>query len=133
MAFQLERIARNADHRGQHDQQQAEAVDADVVAGAERGDPLRLFDELVVLGVVEVEDQRQRDQEADERGDIGPELDGARVRRRNEQQHQEADQWREQDDREDVVHSAANHLITLRGGLPLRLFPVRWSVYPMRL
>ena len=76
------------DHGGEHHQQQSEAVDAEVVGGAQGGNPLRLFFELVVLGVVEIEYQGQGNQEAEERNPIGPQLDGARVRRRKEQQHQ---------------------------------------------
>ena len=78
----------HADDGGQHHQQQAQPVDADVVGGAQRGNPLRPFFELVVLRVVEVEYQRQGNQEADERDGVGPQFDGARVRGRKEQQHQ---------------------------------------------
>ena len=64
MAFQLERMERKPSSGGEHHQQQAEPVDADVVGGAEGGNPGGLLDELKVLGAVELEDQRERDQEA---------------------------------------------------------------------
>ena len=88
MAFQLERIAMKPISGGQHHQQQADAVDAEVVAGAEGGNPRRLLDELEVLAGVELECERKRDQKSDQGRDIGPQLDGARIRRGNEQQHQ---------------------------------------------
>jgi hypothetical protein len=39
MAFQLERMAMKPMQRGEHHQQQAEAVDAEVVGGADGGNP----------------------------------------------------------------------------------------------
>jgi hypothetical protein len=93
-----------ADERGEHHQQQSEPVDAEVIGGAQGGNPGGLLDELKVLRAVEIEDQREGNQEAHERGRVGPQLDGARIRRGNEQQQQEADQGRKQDNGEDVVH-----------------------------
>ena len=46
MAFQEERIARKPDQRGEHDQQQADAVDADEILRAEAGDPVGALHEL---------------------------------------------------------------------------------------
>jgi hypothetical protein len=63
-----------------------EAVDADVVGSADGGNPGACLDELKVLGAVEIEDQRQRNQEAEERGDVGPPFHRARIRRRNGEQ-----------------------------------------------
>ena len=78
-----------------------------MVGGADGGNPRGLLHELKVLGVVEIEDQRQGNQEAHEGRDVGPQFDGARIRRGNEQQHQKANQRREQDDREDRFRAAA--------------------------
>ena len=80
-----------ADERRHHDEKHAETIDSDVVGRAQGRNPLRLFHELEVLGGVEVGGQRNGNQEAGEESDIGPQLDSARVRRRNEQQHQHAD------------------------------------------
>ena len=93
-------------HRGEHDQQESEPVDAQVVGSADAGNPGGLFLEGPGARAIELEDQRQGYQESDKRCDIGPELDQARVRCRQEHQHQEAGQWREKDDRENVVHRA---------------------------
>ena len=67
MAFQLDRIGEEADHGGEHHQQEAEPVDAEVVGGADAGNPGGLLLECQVLGAVELEDQRQGDQKSDER------------------------------------------------------------------
>ena len=48
-----------AHQRGEHDQQEADAVEADVVIGAQRGNPLRALFELI-SGVVQLEAREQR-------------------------------------------------------------------------
>ena len=61
--------------------------------------------------MIELEDQRQGDQESRQRGAIGPEPDQARVRGGQEEQNHKAGQRGEQDDREDVVHRAIGEFI----------------------
>ena len=65
-----------------------EPVDADVVGGAQGGNPRCLFFELVVLSGVELKTRGRETRKPTKATDIGPQLDGARIRRRNEQQHQ---------------------------------------------
>ncbi len=90
--------------RGEHDQQQADAVDADHVLHAEAGDPLGALDHLKPGGVlVEAPDQRQRDQESRQPGKIGPDLDQCLVRGGQQQQHQHARQGGKQDDAQQVL------------------------------
>jgi hypothetical protein len=60
-------------------QQQAVAVDAEIVGGANRGDPVRMLDELEILAAVELEGQPQARQERHERPDIGPQLNRIRL------------------------------------------------------
>jgi hypothetical protein len=91
---------------GEHHQQHADAVDAEVVVDAERGDPFVLLDELKpAVGLVPIERQGNGDEEARQCGEIGPELDGGFVGGGQEQQDQHAGQRREQDDAEQgIVH-----------------------------
>ena len=107
MAFQLDRMARKPDHRGEHDEQQAEPVDADVVRRADARDPGRLFLELPCSWCrIEVKDQREGDQESGQRNEIGAQLDGPLICSRDEKQNKEARQRREEHDRENVIHIA---------------------------
>jgi len=53
-----------AQQRGEHHQQQSQPIDADVIGGAQGGNPRGLLDELKVFRAVELEDQRERNQEA---------------------------------------------------------------------
>ena len=69
----------------------------EMVGRAERRNPRRLLFELIVLRRVEPECQGQGNEEPGEGRQIGAQLDGARIRRRNEQQHQKSHQRREQD------------------------------------
>ena len=64
------------DHRGQHDQQQADAVDADQILRAQAGDPVGALDELKAgYAFVEARNQRQGNQESGEAGQVRPDLD----------------------------------------------------------
>ena len=56
------------DERGEEHEQQADAVDADVIADTEPGNPAAVLHELIVRGAtVEAEVERQREGERDER------------------------------------------------------------------
>ncbi len=89
------------DHRdegGQHDEPHRDAVDAEVVVDVEALDPRVLLDELHLRGAaVEVQDQRQRDQEADDRAEQRGPADEARAAIRAESQHQQAEKDRQPD------------------------------------
>ena len=54
-----------AEQRGEHDEQQRETVDAQVVRSADGGNPIGALDELEVLGVIELKDERQRNQKSE--------------------------------------------------------------------
>jgi hypothetical protein len=76
MAFQRREDGDEADHRGQHDQQQADAVDADQILRAQAGYPVGALDELKAgHAFVEARNQRQRNQETGEAGQVRPDLD----------------------------------------------------------
>jgi hypothetical protein len=68
---------RDRDERGEQDQRQRDAVDAQVVSGMERGDPWHALDELERGGRrVEIEIERDRHPERRERGrERGPAAD----------------------------------------------------------
>jgi hypothetical protein len=86
-----------ADHRGQHDQQQADAVDTDQILRAQAGNPIGALHELKAgHAFVEARNQRQRNQKAGEAGQVRPDLDQFFLARRNEQQDQQSRQRREQ-------------------------------------
>ena len=53
-----------AHHGGEHDEQQAEAVDAEVVGCADAGNPGALLLEGPGLGAIEIKDQGQGNQES---------------------------------------------------------------------
>jgi hypothetical protein len=75
-----------------------------VIGSSDRGNPVHLLDELKVLGLVELADERQRDQEAREGSDVGPELDGALIRRRDQEHYQQAHERCEKNERKHVIH-----------------------------
>ena len=54
------------DHRSQHHQQQSQPVDAEVVAGADAGDPACFLNELKILRSVKFKHEGQRYQEPNE-------------------------------------------------------------------
>ena len=57
-----------------------------MIIRAQGRNPGRFLYELEVFGAIEVEDQRERNHEPEQGRNISPELDRARVRRRDEQQ-----------------------------------------------
>src|SRR5208283_5516200 len=59
-----------AEQGGEHHQEQAEAVDPQMVRCADGGNPRRLLDELEVPGAVEEEDQGEGNREAEDSGAI---------------------------------------------------------------
>ena len=76
MAVQEQRIGDEAHQRGEHDQQQADAVDADVVVRAERGNPVgALFELEAGRARLEARDQRQRNQKPGEADQVRPDAD----------------------------------------------------------
>ncbi len=90
--------------RGEHDQQERNAIDAQHVARADRGDPVvrRALDELeagLEALCPEHRHQRQRDQEAAEREDVRDPADGVLVLLGNKQEQERAHQRREKNDR----------------------------------
>ena len=86
-----------ADHRSQHDQQQADAVDADQILRAQARDPVGALHELKAgHAFVEARNQRQRNKEAGKAGQVSPDLDQFLLARRNEQHDQQSRQRREQ-------------------------------------
>jgi hypothetical protein len=85
-----------AHQRGEHQQQQADAVDANVVVHAERGNPTGALLELEAGDIrAEARDQRQRNQEPGECRQVGPDPHQALALRRNEEQDRQAGQGRE--------------------------------------
>ena len=90
--------AEHGDHAhegGEHHQQQADAVDAEVVVGAERGDPIEALLELKAgKPGLEAEDQRQRNRKPGESCQVGPDADQVLVARK-EQQNQQTAQGRQ--------------------------------------
>ncbi len=100
-----------AEQAGEDHEEQAEAVDAEVIAGADGRDPVGLLDELEVLAAVEGEDQGQANQEPDERSDVGPDLDRPGVRGRDQQQDQEPGKRRPQYDGEYMLHKRGRKLL----------------------
>ncbi len=97
-----------AQQRGQHDQQERNAVDAEDVAGADRGDPVvgRAFDELEAgLEALRPEPrhQRQGNQQAGQRKDVRDPADRVLVLLGNKQEQERAHQRREKNDRENVI------------------------------
>ena len=92
-------------HRRQQNQQDAEAVDAEEVFRPDRGNPRRALDELKIgARRVVPEPERNRDDEPDERGDVGDPPDGVLVALVDEQQHERAHQRLEENQREIVIH-----------------------------
>ena len=86
-----------ADHRGQHDQQQADAVDADQILRAQAGYPVGALHELKAgYAFVEARNQREGNQETGEAGQVRPDLDQALLARGDEQQDQQSRERREQ-------------------------------------
>jgi len=86
-----------AHQRGEQQQQQADAVDADVVAGAKRGDPIGAFHELETGQVApEMRGQGKGDEEAGERHHVSPHTDQVFVMRRQKQQDRQAHDGRPQ-------------------------------------
>jgi len=70
-----------------HHQQQADAIDANVVVGAQRGNPACALLELEPEDIrAEARDQRQRNQEPGEGGQVGPHPHQALAFERNEEQ-----------------------------------------------
>ncbi len=97
-----------AQQRGQHDQQEGNAVDAEDVAGADRRDPVvgRAFHELEAGFEAlrpEPRHQRDRNQQAGQRENICDPADGVFVLFGDKDEQQRADQRREQNDRENVI------------------------------
>ena len=97
-----------AQQRGEHDEQEGDAVDADHIARADGGDPVvgRALDELeagLETLVPEPGHERQRDEKTAEREDVGDPADGVFVVLGDKQEHQRAHQRREEDDGENVV------------------------------
>jgi hypothetical protein len=65
-----------ADYRRQHHQQQADAVDTDQILRSEAGNPIGALHHLVAQSaLVKARHQRQRNQEAGEGDQVGPEFD----------------------------------------------------------
>ena len=87
-----------AQQSGEHNQEQTVAIDAEVVGGAEGRNPVGALEELEVLRTVEMEDQPQAGQEAEEGPDIGPELDGLRFGGGDQEEDRDARQGREKED-----------------------------------
>jgi hypothetical protein len=98
-----------AEQRGEHDQQEGDAVDAEVVASADGRDPVagRALHELEGLTVEALRPehghQRQRDEEAGQGEEVGDPADRGLVLLGDEQEKDGAHQRREEDDGEDVV------------------------------
>src|ERR1700678_16753 len=91
-----------AQQRGQHDEQERNAVDADHVTRANRGNPVvrRTLNKLEAGFEAlhpEPGHQRQRDQKSAKRKNIGNPADGVLVLLRDEQEHKLAHQRREDD------------------------------------
>ena len=92
-----------AQQRGQHDEQEGDAVDAEDVTRADGGNPVvgRALDELeagLEALVPEPGHERQRDQESAEREEVGDPADGVFVLLGDEQKQDRAQQRREKDD-----------------------------------
>src|SRR5581483_1225709 len=97
-----------AEQRGQHDQQEGNAVDAEDVTGTDRGNPIvgRALHELEAgLEALRPEPrhERKRDEEAGESEDVGDPANGILVVLGDEQKQDRAHQRREQDDGENVA------------------------------
>jgi hypothetical protein len=86
-----------ADERSEHHQQQAEPVDAQMVAGSDRGNPGGAFDELKIAPGLVAKYQRQRNQKPGQRGGIRPKLNQPWIGGGEREQHHQSDQRREQD------------------------------------
>ena len=100
---------------GQQHEQRAEAVDAQEVLRAHRGNPGHPLDELIagVLGVVP-EPQRHGDEESGEREDVRDPSDGVAVLFGDEHQHRRADKREEQNYRQKRKAGGIRHGITSR-------------------
>ncbi len=100
-----------AQQRGEHDQQKRNAVNAQVVTRANRGNPVvrRALEKLEVgRGHVETlrpehRHQRQRNQEAAEREEVRNPANRVLVLLRNEQENERAHERREEDDRKYMI------------------------------
>src|SRR5260370_37546572 len=97
--------------RGQHDQQERDAVNAEVVTRANRGDPVvRCALEELEAGLETLRPkhrhQRQRDQEPAEREDVRDPTNRVFVLFRDEQENERAHERREENERQHVtLHS----------------------------
>ncbi len=97
--FPRRKNRQESDHRGEHHQQQADAVDADQIFHAERGDPVVALHHLKARSaLVEARGERERNHERGEAGKIGPNFDERLIGRRDQQQHGQAGQRGEQYD-----------------------------------
>ena len=85
--------------RGEHHQQQADAVHADVIVRAQGGDPVGALLELEAGDTgLEPLDQGKGNQEPGESRQVGPDPDQVLALRRDEEQHRQTGQGREEDD-----------------------------------
>ena len=104
------------EHRGQHDEQEADAVNAQVVGGADGGDPRRAFrkDEQAFAGFCRLagkpKNQRQRHQEIREQHHVSPPADRVLVLARYEQKRNHPRERQEKDDAQNVVTNELHRL-----------------------
>ena len=87
----------DSEERGQHDEQERDAINAEVIAGANGGNPgigraLHELEAGLVFYLPEPGDQRQRDREAEKGKDVGHPADQVLVLARDEHEHDGAHQ-----------------------------------------
>ena len=92
------------DHGREHQEQQADAVDANVIVDAERRNPVGALGKLEAgRAGLEAPGQRHRHQEPGEGHQVGPDADQGLVRRGQEEQHRQPRQGRRQHESEQVL------------------------------
>jgi len=94
-------MARKPMRRGEHNQEQADAIHAQVVVGAERGNPVEpLFELEAGRARAEARHQGNRNQEPGQRRQVRPDLDEALVSRGDKQQDRQSGERRQEHDAE---------------------------------
>ncbi len=84
--------------RGQHDQQEADAVDSQRIVRADGGNPVVAFAELIARRAdLEAPEQRQRNHQAQQAEEVADHAMQVVASRGNQQQHNRTDQRREQE------------------------------------
>ena len=100
-----------AQHGSQHNQQEADAVDAQVEAGADGRNPFLVDFELETgRFLVKPKDQRQGNQETGQHDAVGPPAHQVLASAGNQQQYRRAHQGRKQNPIQDVFRRRNHHL-----------------------